>query len=301
MDRRAYIGGTDVAPIIGLPAYRSIWDVWRFKTGAADAEPAGERMEIGLAVEPAILALGLRRIGVERVGGGDLVQHPRWAFLAGTPDLTYRRGGGLVVVDAKWTSVGGLAKDGTEADPDAGEVPAQWWAQLHHYAWLIRESTGESIDGAQVWALTPNGLRIIDVPLDLDWYDETVVPMLIEFWGDVTICREPRAPVAIDIAPIPRLDSATDAVAEYVSAARDEKAAKARKDAAGAKIMQAVRDAGGPKKSTAHGASISYWVMRTERIDSDKLRREWPEAAAACTFTADPVEVVRIYPKGETT
>lgn len=35
-DRRTYIGSTDAPAIVGVHPYRTPWDVWADKTGAAD-------------------------------------------------------------------------------------------------------------------------------------------------------------------------------------------------------------------------------------------------------------------------
>jgi len=49
--RRKYIGGSDIAAIIGLNRYRSPIDVWMDKTGRKEDKPANEAMRQGLDLE----------------------------------------------------------------------------------------------------------------------------------------------------------------------------------------------------------------------------------------------------------
>jgi len=277
MERRDYIGGTDVAVILGLNGYSTIGEVWRRKVGLDGEVEANDRMRWGLLLEPVILAETQRRLDVVGWQPGCIV-HPWLEYLAGTPDLVYERDGQLVVVDAKWSKARGLAADGTVADPDSGTVPGQWWAQLHHYGWLLEETTGKPCALGQIAVLTPDGLRIIDVPLDLGWWRQDVLPRLAAFWRTVLDRVEPTPPPPVKIDPPPTLEGVEEAVTDYLQASAALDAAEAAKAAAKARIDAAVAQAGHPAKSVCGGATISYIVSKGRvSLDQKRLEAEQPD------------------------
>lgn len=299
MERRDYIGGTDVSVILGMNGYSTIGEVWRRKRGIDGEIEVNERMRWGLLLEPVILAETEARLGVagERPG---LIQHPFVEYLAGTPDLVYQRGDHLVVVDAKWSKVRGLAADGTVADVDDGSVPGAWWCQLHHYAWLIEETRGLPCRLGQIAALTPDGLRIIDVPLDLSWWRASVLPRLDAFWGSVQDGVEPSLPEPVKVTPPPTLDGIDDAVADYLAASGAIDDAETMKASAKARIEAALAAAGHPAKSTAGGATISYIVTKGRvSLDSKRLEADNPELFAAYSKVGSSFSSIRISAKGE--
>ena len=299
MERRDYIGGTDVSAILGLNSYSTIGEIWRRKRGIEGEVEANERMRWGLLLEPVILAETEARLGVvgERPG---LIQHPFVEYLAGTPDLVYQRGDELVVVDAKWSKVRGLAADGTVADVDNGSVPGSWWCQLHHYAWLVEETRGLPCRLGQIAALTPDGLRIIDVPLDLTWWRASVLPRLDAFWASVQDGVEPSLPEPVKIAPPPTLDGIDDAVADYLAASAAIDDAEAMKASAKSRIEAAIAAAGHPAKSTAGGATISYIVTKGRvSLDSKRLEADNPELFAAYSKVGSSFSSIRVSAKGE--
>lgn len=299
MERKDYIGGTDVSAILGLNSYSTIGEVWRRKRGIDGEVEANERMRWGLLLEPVILAETEARLGVvgERPG---LIQHPFIEHLAGTPDLVYQRDGELVVVDAKWSKVRGLAADGTVADVDNGSVPGSWWCQLHHYAWLIEETRGVPCRLGQIAALTPDGLRIIDVPLDIGWYRESVLPRLAAFWASVQDGIEPTLPEPVKVTPPPALDGIDDAVADYLAASAAIDDAEQMKASAKARIEAAIAAAGHPGKSTAGGATISYIVTKGRvSLDSKRLEADNPELFASYSKVGASFSSIRVSAKSE--
>lgn len=298
MERKDYIGGTDVAVILGLNSYSTVAEVWRRKMGLDGEVEANDRMRWGLLLEPVILAETQLRLDVVGYQPGCIV-HPWLDYLAGTPDLVYERDQQLVVVDAKWSKVRGLGADGTVADPDVGTVPGQWWAQLHHYGWLLEETTGKTCALGQIAVLTPDGLRIIDVPLDLAWYRQDVLPRLAAFWRSVQDGVEPAPPVPVKIDPPPALEGVEEAVAEYLAASTALDAAETAKSAAKARIEAAVAQAGHPAKSTCGGATISYIVTKGRvSLDTKRLEAEQPDTFRQYSKTGASFASLRIAAKG---
>lgn len=296
-DRRTYIGGSDVASVVAAPgAYYTSFELWQLKTGRRRPDAGNEAMAWGRRLEPIILTEWYDRTGRAPVhmgpGGwnvGATVRHPRWPFLAANVDGIGKDGEGLVVVDAKNTRRYGLGRSGEVADVDAGEVPAAWWLQLHHYAWMLgigRAEVAALVDGAD--------FRVLVVDLDLPWYEAAIVPQLVEFWGYVEAGTEPPHREFAQTGKTRVEIDAEGACARYVRAAAAAKAAEAEKDAARDDVLRALAAAGDPARARAGSFNVSAYATRAERIDVAALRADLPDVAARYTVTSSPTATVRI-------
>jgi predicted phage-related endonuclease len=305
--RPAYIGGTDVASILGLPAYRAPWATWLRFTRDVCEEPETPRMRIGRLLEGVLLD-EYRRTAMD----GDELDLPRdengaalrpafvdseHSFLGGTPDLLhFDADGRLVVVDCKVTQVGGLARDGQVADLDSGEIPAQWWAQLHHYAWLVSRAYKTTMaTEARIYALLSGAdLRVIRVPLLLDWWGAEAVPQLVEWWSHVEMGIPPSEPEPVEIAPIPRLD-ADEAAEAYLEARAAIEAAEERKAQARAALHAALVSAGLPRRSTTASATVScYTTHAGPTLDRTGLERDYPDLIQRYMLPGAPRTEIRV-------
>lgn len=86
--RRSHITATDAAAIIGVHPYKTRFDVYADKQGIGDGDKENEFMYWGTALEDAVAQRYARDTGRElvRIPEGEVIEHPRLPWLAGTPD-----------------------------------------------------------------------------------------------------------------------------------------------------------------------------------------------------------------------
>ncbi len=287
--RNTFIGGSDVGAIMGVSPYRGPVGLWRLKMGR-EAQEDAPILRAGHHFEPFVFS-ELTRAGYRvRQCSGETVRHPHHEWAGATLDGYIDIDGDACIVDAKMSR--------KVIDPnDPTTIPDEWVLQMHHYAWV----TGISRAFLGV-CNTAGGFEVtlIEVPLDLGWYQSVVVPRLAEFWACVVEDRIPEPAPYVERDPIPEIPEAADAVARYTYAADAEKAASEAKDAARADILRCIDAAGRPKKVKAGGATIS--VVQSagrETIDAKGLREAHPDIAATFTRTGEPSVSIRVT-KGKT-
>lgn len=281
--RNTFIGGSDVAAIVGASPYCGPVRLWRLKTGREMQEDApilraGHHMETFIFSE-------LDRAGhVVEPWPGTTMRHQAHQWAGATLDGTIIIDGRACIVDAK------MSRRQIERD-DPTTIPDEWVLQMHHYAWV----TG--LDRAFLAVCnTAAGFDVglFEVPLDLGWYTSAIVPRLEAFWRCVDEDREPDAVPYVERDPLPDVTEAADAVARYLAASEAEKAASEAKDAARAEVLAAIDAAGRPKKCKAGGATVSVVVTTRESIDAKALRAELPEIAERFTRVGEPSTSIRV-------
>jgi hypothetical protein len=176
-------------------------------------------------------------------------------------------------------------------DPDS--VPMDWSLQLHHYAWV----TG--IERAEL-AICRTGADFsviaVPVPIDIEWYEASIVPRLAAFWRCVVDRVEPEPVPFIDRDPLPELNKRAQwAAARYMEAVNREKEAEAAKDSARAELLRYIDDAGRPKRATAGGFRISASsIAPRATIDAKGLREAHPAIADRFTRYGEPSITIRV-------
>lgn len=76
--RKEGIGGSDVAAILGMSAWKTPLKLYQLKVGEIEDEPAGEAADRGTKMEPEIVRLFTERTGLEVGPGDEFLRHPRW-------------------------------------------------------------------------------------------------------------------------------------------------------------------------------------------------------------------------------
>lgn len=283
-DRTTYIGGSDVAAILGLSPYSSPLDVWRGKRGLVPPLVQTERMRWGHLLESAILAEYAVTTDAQRVtetpdgvSYGGTLRHPEHGWAAANVDGVYLVDGTRTVVDAKNT-VRYLAGD----DP----CPIEWQLQVLHYQWI----TGVRA-GAIAALVSGCELRVLPVPWD-DWYVETVVPRLADFWRCVQSNELPPVPVAVDVVPLPDLgDEGAGLAVEYIALGAAGKAADDRREQVRARLLTLAGDA---RVSTAGACRVTRSVSVATRLDVTGMRGAHPDLCAEWMRTGDPTVSLRV-------
>jgi putative phage-type endonuclease len=146
-DRSTYIGGSDIAAIMGLSRWKTPVDVYLEKIGEAGSTPDNEAMYWGRALEPAILSRWERDWRASHEEGAvrplDMrneeiayVQHSYFSYMRGKPDAVYRDNASgytsYTIVEAKTSrTADGWGEPGTDEIPAMYLLQTQWYLHLH--------------------------------------------------------------------------------------------------------------------------------------------------------------------------
>ncbi len=183
-ERRLGIGGSDVAPILGLSPWRTALDVYLEKTGEAEPQHDSEAMLWGRVLEPVI-----RRQYAERTGRTvmtpEAITSERYPFMRANADGITDDGRVLEIKTAR--TADGWGESGSD------EIPQAYLLQVQHYMLVT------ALPVADVAVLIGGSdLRIYEVPADRDIH-EILIEAEARFWQRVEQ-REPPPVVTYDDA-----------------------------------------------------------------------------------------------------
>ncbi len=120
MDRKTYVGSTDVSAIIGISKYKNALQVFQQKLGL-EQNKQNNAMKMGLLLEPIVLQLAEEHFKVKIKKTQIHYKHPRYDFLGGTADAITECG---ALIEAKTSRHGqGFTED---AIPDEYLIQIQW-------------------------------------------------------------------------------------------------------------------------------------------------------------------------------
>lgn len=127
-DRRGYLGGTDMAAVLGVSPYRAPIEVWNEKRGGP-GQPQSLRMRLGQLLEGAVADIYSETTG-RRLRRAGTVVHPDYPYLVAHPDrlVVGERG----VVEVKTSSSSRGYEDGV---PPHVHVQAVWYCGLTRREW----------------------------------------------------------------------------------------------------------------------------------------------------------------------
>lgn len=275
--RTTGIGSSDAAAILGLDRYRTAYDVWLDKTGRDPGGDAGEKAELGNALERGILKYVGRRLNqTVRAPRSTLVRGLLRANIDGMIGEAKR---GAPVVEIKTTGlVADWGADGT------GDVPDRVLVQVHHQLYCAES------DRAVVACL--RAVRGLELTLHPIRRDETLVGQIVEacerFWKDHVLADVPPAGTA-SLETLARRRRDGRVVELPIDLVEQERAAKAvlaaaekTYDRAKAELLAALGDS---ENGVVADWVVSYRAIESTRIDAERLRREFPEVAAKVANT----------------
>lgn len=178
--RRAGIGGSDAAAVLGLSPWRTPAEVFDEKIGTTlDAPISNEAMEWGTLLEPVILSEYQRRTGQSVAGTYGLLRSIERPWMLLSPDAITLEGR---IVEIKTTRSGnGWGEPGTD------EIPIHYLAQVHH-ALIV---TGAPVCDIAV-LIAGSDFRLYHVEADLALHAD-MIEQEEAFWRLV----ETRTPPAI--------------------------------------------------------------------------------------------------------
>jgi putative phage-type endonuclease len=272
--RQAGIGGSDVAPILGLSRWKTPLDVFLDKTGQSGPQPESEPMLWGTLLEPVILGEFSRRHGVEvQKPIGILFDMEKPWMLASldgfAPELE-------AIVEVKTArTADGWGDDGTD------EIPAYYQTQVAHYM---------AVTGARL-AFVPVLIGAADFRTYRVERDDRFINDLVEaeraFWHDHVLAGIPPEPInAADAARLWQRDNGgvIEVSGEIVDDVEELRALKAQakdlEERIGSiedRVKIAFRDA---LSISFEGKSFATYKAQTRRsLDTKALTAAHPDLA----------------------
>jgi len=177
-DRSSYIGGSDVAAILGISPWRTAWDVWAEKTMDPSWAPQTEtpQMRWGTLLEPIVLGEYERETGRAIAGTQTEWHHNQYRYLVAHVDGHAEQG----IVEAKTAS--SAREWGTVDEP---KVPEHYQGQCFFYLAL----TGAP--WCDVAVLLPRGdFRVIRIEAD-EKVQRGIIAACVAFWTDYVLTKRP--------------------------------------------------------------------------------------------------------------
>ena len=288
--RRGFLGGTDIAAVIGVSPWRSPLDVWLEKTGRAQQRETNYAMRRGTRLE----ALLLEEFGRRH------------------PELRVTRPRKPVIRDAGFpagASLDGLAYPKTGRKPTAvleaktafgswrafrdGDLPDQYFAQIQWYLWVchlplayvVADTGGWDVKEITVQAAPELQQRLVEEGRRF-WLDY-VVP-------DVPPPPAPGHPSDLQAlgAAYPEIDEevlelpadVAELVAQYVAEQRAKAEHEAKLDELKAIIAAAM---GSHAKGRAGTYEVTWAPQTRATLDARALRAAHPDIAAQFTRTTE--------------
>lgn len=297
-DRTTYVGGSDVADILGLNPYGSQLKLWRRKRGLDPEIEETEPMRWGHLHEPTIANEFAVRTGKK-------VQQRRQAYVDREVPVIQGHIDRLVVgedaiLECKSTSSWNAGQWGEEGTDD---IPRQHIVQVQTYLML----TGRSIAYVAV-LIGGNDFRVYVVRADKRWH-KIIREEVARFWAKVENGIEPDP--ADDAEAAARWDTATDRVvtadANCLDLLKQLEQAKAGERIAKGMVKEltvalqnemedaeAMMDPDGKRK-------LCTWRNSTRRsIDTKALEKDHPEIVAQYVRTTESrtFRLCKVAPKG---
>lgn len=293
LDRSQFLGGSDVAAVMGLSPWATPVELWMQKTGRQPREePTEAKQRIydrGHKLEPFIRDMvidKLREAGhqVELIACNERYADAEHPFLACEIDFELMLDGEHINCDAK--SVSGFARK-KWGEVDTEDVPIEYAAQFMH---------GLGVTGRSKCLVA--ALRSFD-DVDIYWTlrdEETITAMrarCVQFWNDHVLADVPPDPLEFsDIKALFPLDNgkAIDATEEIAQKVADLKRVKATIKDLEDQVEILTFDIGNyisPNTTLKYlDKKIATWkAQSTARIDTTALKEKAPEIAAKFTKT----------------
>lgn len=257
-ERKNWIGGSDVAAILGVDPWRSARDVYASKLyDLADIE--SEQAQLGNALEPALM-----QFAQEQLGGG-IQENVRCVLphirLATNIDGIMQRGETRTVVECKTSGlVGGV----WAVSPEWGEG---WSADVPGYvqAQVAAEMMAADADsGIVVALLAGRGVQYFQLDRD-DAIESLIADRCSEFWECVAEQREPSGEVSIETAkrfhrePGARCDISPELIDRLEEARERRRAANDFYDSTQAEILTVLGQASAEEASDGTGRRVTYY------------------------------------------
>lgn len=300
-DRSKFIGGSDVAAVLGVSPWKTPYELWLEKTHRAPKEVIDpqrqKRFDRGHRLEPIVLEMLIDRLqdeghDVQLLRTNELYQDAEHPFMACEIDFELMLDGEHVNGDCKTVHPFAAKKWGEE---ETDQVPIEYAAQF-----------------MQGLGITGRNRCIVATLIGMDdfliyWVDrdqETIDGIrgrVAQYWNENVIGDTPPDPISYDDASaiwakangtkIEADSSVRDAVFDLADVKHKIKLLKEREEDLKLRIVDYMRP---HSFLTAGGNEIASWKNQFDtRIDVDALRRVLPEVAVKYSRTQE-IRVLRL-------
>ena len=281
--RRGFLGGTDIAAVIGVSPWRSPLDVWMEKTGRAQQRETNYARRRGTRLEALLLEEFGRRHPEFRVSRPrkPIIRDAGFPAGASLDGLAYPKASrkAAAVLEAKTAFGSWKAFQGRD-------LPDQYWVQVQWYLWVTGLPVAYVIADTGSW-----DVKEITVEPDAE-VQQRLVDEGKRFWLDYVVADTPPPPApghpgdlqelgvayqetTDDVLELP--DDVTRLVAAYV----DEQRAKAEHEARLDELKAAIAAAMGPHTKARGGSyEISWAPQARATIDTKALKAAHPDIAS---------------------
>jgi putative phage-type endonuclease len=278
LDRQKYIGGSDVAAILGISPWRTALQVWQEKTTPRAGDDDKPIFTRGKRMEPYVIDLLAEECGLVIVARGNRYRDPEHPFLCAEIDAETDDATNIEIKTVNPFN----AKEWGEEKSD--EIPIHYAAQAMHG--LMVTGRAVCIFGVLIGSDDFRTYRI-------DRDDETIAGIRakeIEFWQSIQT-DNPPAPVnaddvlrmfARDNGEIISAQAEIAAAVERLAAVKEAiKTAKAEQEA----IEDQIKIFMGAASTLAYGGkTLATWKTQTaKRLDIKAVQTECPDIAAKFT------------------
>lgn len=284
------LGASDIPTILGLNPWGNVHDLYLAKTGRLEPQTddnASEAAEIGTHMESTIRTLAEKRLGVRLVKPTATFKATNGIMLANVDFMVGKAQRGSPIVEAKTTGQIGDWHGDTVPDRVLVQVAAQM---------ICTES-----QAAQVAALFGRfgfSFRLFPIERDADMNRLcSIVEEEACNWWRTHVEKDipPASAPTMDVARLIRREAGKSIqidrslVIEWQAAKTAKDAAEKREESAKAAMLAAMGDASIGIADTL--GEVHVKPVTSRRIDADKLRSAYPDAARECTKTSESVRV----------
>ena len=269
--RQTGIGGSDVAPILGLSPWRSPYQVWEDKTGRGEDQPESPALYWGRLLEDPIRQAYADRTGLTVVKPDCMYSSAEHPFMHANLDGIASDGR---IVEFKTSS-----RDDAWGEEGTDEIPEYYMTQVQHYLYVMGATRAGELQSmlidaeSRFWALVKT-----DTPPEVETAGDAS-----RRWSKATAKKTVDADAAL-----------LEAWQELCAIRSQMDGLKTREDALKATLMNGMQDAVSLK---AFGKTLASWSLPTVRksVDSKLLKEEYPEVYERVLKQSEPQRTFRIY------
>jgi putative phage-type endonuclease len=297
-ERTGYLGGSDIAAVLGLSRWRTPLQLWGEKTGNIIPEDISGKLHVRLGnkLEQTVCDLFQEETGKKVARVNDTLIHPVHSFLRGNIDR--RIVGEKAVLEAKTTSAWNAKQWEGE------EIPQEYLIQTYFYMELM------GADRGYVACLIGNQDFRVKVLERDDVLQKQMIEKAVDFWTRYIVPKVMPSfitskdadtlynlfPLGEEGEPIELGDEANALIESIQAAKEDAKAIETLKDKQENELRVLLKE---HAEGFTDKFKVTWKNQKTRRMDLPKMRIEVPEICAKYAETTES-RVLRIAPLKKT-